>query len=133
MADNSNNDNDMEMSYDYCDERGFDKYDREKSNDELDGYNGEIQNFTNYEELLSLTCQEDTKDRLKNIVFALIKAVIILKCKEVSFKFDFKFASYDKWVDISSYFNINHVGKDYKILIDENTIVCILLNEKLIK
>ena len=102
-------------------------------NDCVDGYYGATQKFKNYEELLLLTQQEDTKDRLKNIVFALIKAVIILKCKEVSFKFDFKFASYDKWVDISSYFNINHVGKDYKILIDENTIVCILLNEKLIK
>jgi len=119
------------MYYDYCDDKGYDKYEMDKS-DDLDGYYGETQKFTNYEELLSLTQQEDTKDKLKNIVFALMKAVIILKCKEVSFKFDFKFASYDSWVDISSWFNSNHVGNDYRILIDEDSIVCVLLNTTLI-
>jgi len=123
---------DNDMCYDYCDDQGYDKYEREKSDDGLDGYYGETQKFINYEELLSLTQQEDTKDRLKNIVFALMKAVIILKCKEVSFKFDFKFASYDSWVDISSWFNSNYAGNDYRILIDEDSIVCVLINTTLI-
>ena len=123
---------DSDMCYDYCDDKGYDKYERDKSDDHLDGYYGETQKFTNYEELLLLTQQEDTKDRLKNIVFALMKAVIILKCKEVSFKFDFKFASYDSWIDISSYFNSNYTGNDYRILIDEDSIVCVLLNTTLI-
>ena len=126
-------DNYHEMSYDYCDYNGYDKYERDKSVDDLDGYYGETQKFTNYEELLSLTQQEKTQDKLKDIVFALMKSIIILKCKEVSFKFDFKFASYDSWVDISSYFNSNHTGTDYRILIDEDAIVCILINETLIK
>jgi hypothetical protein len=124
-------DNYHEMCYDYCDYNGYDNYERDKSVDDLDGYYGETQKFTNYEELLSLTQQEKTQDKLKDIVFALMKSIIILKCKEVSFKFDFKFASYDSWVDISSYFNSNHTGTDYRILIDEDSIVCILLNEKL--
>jgi hypothetical protein len=133
MDNNNVSDNDNDMYYDYRDNY-YKYYDKDKhGSDELDGYYGNIQKFTNYEELLSLTEQEDTKHILKNIVFALIKAVKILKCKEVSFKFDFKFGSYDSWVDISDYFNTNYVGTDYRILIDEDTIVCILLNDKLIE
>ena len=101
-------------------------------NDCVDGYYGATQKFKNYEELLLLTEQEDTKYKLKNIGLALIKAVIILKCKEVSFKFDFKLGPYESWIDIAEYLNSNYVGKDYRILIDEDAIVCKLLNEKLI-
>ena len=125
---NYNNDDKNDDKYDIY----HDKYEMYNDCDNIDGYYGSTQKFTNYEELLSLTKQEDEKHKLKNIVFALMKAVIILKCKEVSFKFDFKFGSYDSWVDISTYFNSNYVAKDYRILIDEDSIVCILLNEKLI-
>ena len=104
--------------------------------DSHDGYHeddyGATHKFTNYEELLLLTKQEDTEDKLKNIVFALIKSVIILNCEEVSFKFDLNLGSYNSWVEISTYFNSNHVGTDYRILIDEDAIVCKLLNETLI-
>ena len=130
---NDNNDNKKDYSYMYDrSDKDYENYCIEKSTEDLDGYCGDIQKFSNYEELLLLTQQEDTKDKINNIVFALMKIVIILKCKEVSFKFDFKFGSYDNGVDISDYFNCNCVGKDYRILIDEDSIVCILLNEKLI-
>lgn len=137
---NDNND-DMYNMYDRCDkayenylmDKYYDeKYCKNKSYDDIDGYDGAIQKFKNYEELLSLTEQEDTKDKLKNIGFALIKAVVKLRCKEVSFKFDFKLGPYESWIDIAEYFNSNYVGKDYRIIIDEDAIVCKLLNEKLI-
>ena len=128
-------DNYNEMCYDYCDYNGYDKYEMDKSDDEcdiVDGYYGSTQKFKNYEELLSLTQLEDKKYTINNIVFALIKAVKILKCKEVSFKFDFNLGPYESWIDIAEYFNSNYVGTDYRILIDEDAIVCKLLNEKLI-
>ena len=100
--------------------------------DNLDGYDGSTQKFTNYEELLLLSKHEDTNYTLKNIVYSLLKAIVKLKCKEVSFKFDFKLEPYERWIDIASYFNSNYVGKDYRILIDEDDIVCVLLNENLI-
>jgi len=103
----------------------MDKYD---DSDNLDGYYGSMQKFTNYEELLSLSKHEDTKYTIKNILFALMKAVVQLKCKEVSFKFDFKLEPYERWVDIAKDFNSNYVGTDYRILIDEDAIVCVLLN-----
>jgi hypothetical protein len=125
------------MYYDKCDKayekyRMEDDYDDNYDDDDDDDEYGATHKFTNYEELLSLTEQEETEDKLKNIVFALMKAVVQLKCKEVSFKFDFKFGSYNSWVEISTYFNSNHVGTDYRILINEYAIVCILLNENLI-
>ena len=104
------------------------EYNMNKDYDDLDGYYGSIQKFKNYEELLLLTHQEDTKHKLKNIVFALMKAVVQLKCTEVSFKFDFKLGPYESWIDIAEYVNSNHVGSDYRILIDEDAIVCKLLN-----
>ena len=61
-----------------------------------------------------------------------MKVIIIKKCKEVSFKFDFKLGPYESWIDIAEYFNSNYVGTDYRILIDEDAIVCKLLNKKLI-
>jgi len=120
-------DNNDDFSYDRCD-KAYEKYVMDKYYEDLDGYYGSIQKFKNYEELLLLTHQEDTKHKLKNIVFALMKAVVQLKCKEVSFKFDFKLGPYESWIDIADYFNSNHVGTVYRILIDEDAIVCVLLN-----
>ena len=106
----------------------YDRYDRYDDSDNLDGYYGSTQKFTNYEELLSLSKHEDTKYTIKNILFALMKVVVQLKCKEVSFKVDFALEPYQSWIDIAEVFNTKYVGTDYRILIDEDDIVCVLLN-----
>lgn len=120
-------DNNDDFSYDRCD-KAYEKYVIDKYYEDLDGYYGSIQKFKNYEELLLVSQHEDINYTLKNIVFSLIKAVVKLKCKEVSFKFDFKLEPYERWIDIAEDFNSNHVGTDYRILIDEDSIVCVLLN-----
>jgi hypothetical protein len=120
-------DNNDDFSYDRCD-KAYDKSVMDKYYEDLDGYYGSIQKFKNYEELLLVSKHEDTNYTLKNIVYSLIKAVVKLKCTEVSFKFDFKLGPYESWIDIAEYFNSNHVGSDYRILIDEDAIVCVLLN-----
>ncbi len=91
-----------------------------------------IYSYSDYEELISLTKQEETKYTIKNIVFVLIKLITIKKTKEVSFKFDFKLGPYENWINIADDFNTNYVGTDYIILIDEDAIVCRLLNDDLI-
>ena len=54
----------------------------------------------------------------------MIKSNIILKCKEVSFKFNFDYGDYNKWVDTAKIFNKNEeCCNNYRILIDEDSIV----------
>ena len=120
-------DNNDDINYDKFD-KAYDKSVMDKYYENLDGYYGSIQKFKNYEELLLVSKHEDINYTLKNIVYSLIKAVVKLKCKEVSFKFDFKLEPYERWIDIAEDFNNNYVGKDYRILIDEDSIVCVLLN-----
>jgi hypothetical protein len=142
------NDKDYSYMYDSCDKAYenycMDKYYKEKyclnksymdkyDDSYNDSYNDSYTySYSNYEELISLTKQEETKYTHKNIVFALIKLITIKKIKEVSFKFDFKLGPYESWINIAKYFNSNYVGKDYRILIDEDAIVCRLLNDDLI-
>ena len=138
-----NYDKDYSYMYDRCD-KAYDKYCMDKYDDKYDDkYNDKyddkyddstryIYSYSNYEELISLTKQEETKYTHKNIVFALIKLITIKKTKEVSFTFDFKLGPYESWINIAEYFNSNYVGKDYRILIDEDAIVCRLLNDDLI-
>ena len=111
---------------DYYYDNDNDDYDDDDDDDDT------TYKFTDYEELLVLTKQEETKYKINNIIFALMKVIIIKKYNEVSFKFDFKLGPYKNWIDIAEYFNSNYVGTDYRILIDEDAIVCKLLNEDLI-
>jgi hypothetical protein len=123
--------------YDRCD-KAYEKYGMNGSNTKYDTKYDDsndtryIYSYLDYEELISLTKQEETKYTHKNIVFVLIKLITIKKTKEVSFKFDFKLGPYESWINIADYFNSNYVGKDYRILIDEDAIVCRLLNDDLI-
>jgi hypothetical protein len=118
----------------------YDAYDADDTDDKYeDSYDTDCKykytytyTHLDYEELISLTKQEETKYTLKNIVFVLIKLITIQKTKEVSFKFDFSLGPYKSWIDIADYFNSNYVGTDYRILIDEDAIVCRLLNNELI-
>ena len=89
--------------------------------------------FKTYQELIELTNQEDTPDKINNIVTALIKAITIKKCKETSFNFDFSLGIYATWVATAKLFNKNNVGVDYRMLIDEDSIVCYLVNDELIE
>ena len=89
--------------------------------------------FKTYEELIEVTQQEDTPDKITNIVTALIKAVTIKKCKETSFKFDFTLGNRAKWIEAAENFNNTNVSVDYRMLIDETAIVCYLVNDELIE
>ena len=89
--------------------------------------------FKSYEELIEITKQEDTPDKISNIVTALIKAITIKKCKETSFKFDFSLGTRDKWIEAAENFNNTNVSVDYRMLIDETAIVCYLVNDELIE
>jgi hypothetical protein len=89
--------------------------------------------FKTYEELIEVTKQEDTPDKINNIVIALIKAITIKKCKETSFKFDFSLGTRAKWIEAAENFNNTNVDVDYRMLIDETAIVCYLVNDELIE
>jgi hypothetical protein len=96
--------------------------------DEICDY-GTYFNFTDYEELISVAYYIDNPDldKITNLINALVKSNIILKCKEVSFKYNFDYGDYNKWIDTAKMFNKNNECNNHRILIDEDSIVCINL------
>ena len=120
----------------YYAQKDYEDKDNDNDNDNNSDSEYEFDNsyeFQTYEELIEVTNQEDTPDKLTNIVNALIKAVTIKKCKETSFKFDFSLGTYAKWNEAAETFNDTKVYDDYHMLIDERSIVCYLMNDKLIE
>ena len=89
--------------------------------------------FNNYNELMNLLKHDKTDDKLRDIINGLIKYVQNYKKKEVGFTFDYTIAPKDKWLDIAKEFNSNIVSRDYCILIDEDSIVCYVINDDLLK
>ena len=123
---------------DYMDDKDFYKYDPHEYDNEYDDNDddNEYDNFiifNNYDELMYLTKQIKTDDKLRDILYGLIKYVNIIKKKEVRFTFDYTIKPKDEWLDIAKEFNSNIVGRDYRILIDEDTIVCYVINDDLLK
>ena len=114
--------------YDDDDDEDDDDYD----DDDDDGNDIEPYIFSNYEDLLSVSEHVDDpdSDKIKNIIFALIKTNDILKCKETSFVFDFQYGEYNKWIETAKLFNENiEYCNNYRILIDEDSIVCKVIHE----
>jgi len=89
--------------------------------------------LNNYDELMNLAKHDKTDDKLRDILYGLIKYVKIIKKKEIGFTFDYTIEPRQKWLDIAKEFNSNVVGRDYRILIDENEIVCYVINDDLLK
>lgn len=89
--------------------------------------------LNNYDELMNLAKHDKTDDKLRDILYGLIKYVKIIKKKEIGFTFDYTIEPRQKWLDIAKDFNSNVVGRDYRILIDENEIVCYVINDDLLK
>jgi len=87
----------------------------------------------NYDELMKLAKHEKTDDKLRDILYGLIKYGKIIKKKEIGFIFDYTIEPRKKWLDIVKEFNSTIVGRDYRILIDEEAIVCYVINDDLIK
>ena len=87
----------------------------------------------NYGELMKLAKHEKTDDKLRDILYGLIKYVNIIKKKEIGFIFDYTIEPRQKWLDIVKEFNSTIVGRDYRILIDEEAIVCYVINDDLLK
>jgi len=98
-----------------------------------DDDDGKTYNFTDYEDLIYVSDYIDNPelDKITNIINAMIKSNIILKCKEVSFKFNFDYGDYNKWVDTATIFNNNEeCFNNYRILIDEDSIVLYMYDGK---
>ena len=89
--------------------------------------------FNNYNELMNLSKHDKTDDKLRDILYGLIKYVNIIKKKEVGFTFDYTIEPRHKWLNIAKEFNSTIVGRDYRILIDEDSIVCYVINDDLLK
>ena len=123
---------------DYMDDKEYYKYDSQEydNEDEYDNNDNEYDNFiifNNYDELMYVTKQIKTDDKLRDILYGLIKYVNIIKKKEVGFTFDYTIEPRHKWLNIAKEFNSTIVGRDYRILIDENAIVCYIINDDLLK
>ena len=120
---------------DYMDDKDFYKYDPYEYDNEYDDNDNDDDNFiifNNYDELMYLTNHTKTDDKVRDILYGLIKYVNINKTK-VRFTFDYTIKPKDKWLDIAKEFNSTIVGKDYRILIDEDAIVCYVINDDLLK
>jgi len=89
--------------------------------------------LNNYDELMNLAKHDKTDDKIRDILYGLIKYVKIIKKKEIGFTFDYTIEPRQKWIDIAKEFNSNVVGRDYRILIDETAIVCYVVNSNLLK
>jgi len=132
MSDNSRDDYlDEKDSYKY-DPNEYDDYNENDDNSNGDAYDTPI-TLNNYDELMNLSKHEKTDDKLRDILYGLIKYVKIIKKKEIGFNFDYTIEPKQKWLDIVKEFNSTIVDKDYSILIDEDAIVCYVNNDELLK
>ena len=61
----------------------------------------------NYDELMKLAKHEKTDDKLRDILYGLIKYGKIIKKKEIGFIFDYTIEPRQKWLDIAKEFNSN--------------------------
>jgi len=109
---------------DYMDDKDFYKneyneYDDYDDNDDDDNFII----FNNYDELMYLTNYTKTDDKVRDILYGLIKYININK-KKVRFTFDYTIKPKHEWLHIAKEFKSNIEGGDYLILIDEEAIVC---------
>lgn len=91
---------------------------------------GKTYNFAEYEQLISVSNYTDNPsvDKITNIIHAMIHTTQSLECKEVTFKFNFDYGVYSMWMETAAQFNENVAYcTNYRILIDEESIVCICL------
>ena len=131
MSDSRKDDNMDDKEYynpKYCND--YDSYDYD---DDDDGNDNNLIIFNNYDELMYLTEQIKTDNKLNDILYGLIKYVNIIKKKEVGYTFDYTIKPKNEWLDIAKEFNSNIVSRDYCILIDEDSIVCYVINDDLLK
>lgn len=80
----------------------------------------------NYDDLLGVAEYKEDKNKTKitNVIIALIKLFKISDCNETSFKYDFTFGPLSEWMKTAKLYNDNYSSDIYRILIDENSIVC---------
>jgi hypothetical protein len=111
---NKNNDNDDN-----------DDNDKNDDNDNVDYFVESIHN-DNYGDLLGIAehREDKNKNKITNVIIALIKLFKISDCNETSFKYDFTFGPLSEWMETAKLYNDNYSSDIYRILIDENSIVC---------
>ena len=117
---------------DYMDDKDFFKYDPNEDDDDDNDDDNNFIIFNNYDELMYLTNHTKTDDKVRDILYGLIKYVNINKTK-VRFTFDYTIKPKHEWLDIAEEFKSNIEGRDYRILIDEEAIVCYVINDDLLK
>jgi len=118
---------------DYMDDKDFFKYDPNEDDDDDNDDDNNFIIFNNYDELMYLTNYTKTDDKVRDILYGLIKYVNIIKKKEVRFTFDYTIKPKHEWLDIAEEFKSNIEDGDYLILIDEDAIGCKVINEDLLK
>ena len=118
----------MSLSKHNNEEERDDYSDYENDDDDYSDY-GKTYNFSEYERLISVSNYTDNPsvDKITNIIHAMIHANQSLECKEVTFKFNFDYGAYSMWMKTAAQFNEVAYCTNYRILIDEESIVCICL------
>jgi hypothetical protein len=87
----------------------------------------------NYDELMNVSNQSKTDNKLSDILYGLMNVVKLQKKKEIGFTYDYTIVYKNDWLNIVKDFNSKIVGNDYKFLIDETGIVCYVTNDNLLK
>jgi len=116
---------------DYMDDKDFHKNEYDEY-DEYEYYDDNFIIFNNYDELMYLTNHTKTNDKVRDILYGLIKYVNINKTN-VRFTFDYTIKPKHEWLDIAEEFKSNIEDGDYLILIDEDAIECKVITEDLLK
>ena len=107
--------------------------DENENEDENDNYDYETLMFDNYDELMNVSKQSKTDNKLSDILYGLMNAVKLQKKKEIGFTYDYTIAYINDWLNIVKDFNSKIVGNDYKFLIDKTGIVCYVTNDNLLQ
>ena len=107
--------------------------DENENEDENDNYDYETLMFDNYDELMNVSKQSKTDNKLSDILYGLMNAVKLQKKKEIGFTYDYTIAYINDWLNIVKDFNSKIVRNDYKFLIDETGIVCYVTNDNLLQ
>lgn len=85
--------------------------------------------FTDYDDLMGFTGLYPTGDKITNVINALVAVQRNqgIPGVEVSFRYNFDYGDYIEWVAAAKRFNAVEgiEGQKYKILIDEDSIVCV--------
>jgi len=112
----------------YSDE--FENFDYDNDDNDDNDDEEECFDFINVDDLISVSnyVYNPEIDKTSNILLALFKSNEMLCCRKTTFKYDYK--DYNKWIEtVNAFKKNNNYCYKYRVLIDEEQIISILLNE----